>query len=97
MHAHLTISLDFALNPRSLPALQTSRTLTMKGLVNVILGNIAALSIPAQDGRTRVRITTETSSNTFQSIWGVTVAAVVEGVLGVGVEVEEVRFQGGVG
>ena len=69
----------------------------MKGLVNVILGNIAALSIPAQDGRTRVRIITETSSNTFQSIWGVTVAGVVEGVLEVGVEVEEVRFQGGVG
>jgi len=97
MHAHLTISLDFVLNPRSFPALQTSRTLTKKGLVNAILGNTAALSIPAQDGRTRVRIITETSLNTFQSIWGVTVAAVVEGALEVGVEVEEVRFQGGVG
>jgi len=68
--------------------------------VNVIPGNIAALFIPVRDGPTRVRIIIETSSNTFRSIWevvvAVAVAAVVEDVLEVGLEVGEVRFQGGV-
>ena len=63
--------------------------------MNVILGNIAALFIPVRDGRTRVRTIIERNSNIFQSTLQV-VAVVVEDALEVGVEVGEVRFQGGV-
>lgn len=63
----------------------------------VTLGSIAALFIPVRDGRTRARVTTETSSNTFRSFGQVAgVAEVVEDVLEVGEEVGGAQFQGGV-